>query len=53
MIVIGSDAITYRIVISGNIKVIPLKEYKHGFNYYINPESFIVSSPYKPIGLNS
>ena len=48
-----SDAITHKIVISGKIEVIPLKEYKHGFNYYINPESFIVSSPYKPVGLNS
>jgi len=53
VIVPGSDAITYRIVISGNIEVIPLKEYNHGFNYYIIPESFIVSSLYKPIGLNS
>ena len=53
VIVPGSNAITYRIVISGNIEVIPLKEYNHGFNYYIIPESFIVFSPYKPVGLNS
>jgi len=53
VIVPGLDATTYRIIISGNIKVVPLEEYNHGFNYYIVPESFMDFSPYKPKGLNS
>ena len=53
VIVPGSDAITYRIVISGNIEVIPLKQYKYGFNYYINPGDSVWFSHYKPVGLDS
>ena len=48
----GSDTITYRFIISDNIIVVSLKQYKQEFNYYINPGDLVRFSHYKPVGLN-
>ena len=53
VIVHRSYAITYRFIISGNIIVVLLKQYDHGFNYYINSGDLVRFSYYKPVGLIS